>query len=223
MLTDNGFLAIRLEGPMQSWGFDSQFNRRNTGLMPTKSAIAGMCCAALGLNRGTDAEKDFLVKFGAIKLTAIAIPRMLEEYQLQLRRIVDYHTVQNTVRASGSPNPNAVITHRQFINDSAFGALLEGESDILNKIASALQNPVWGIWLGRKNCIPTAPVFAGLFDKETDALKCLTVGKKGTFRIEREVNEFSTGVDSLMDQAVCFDSNKRQFSPRRIRRDWISL
>jgi CRISPR system Cascade subunit CasD len=49
MSYDNRFLALRLEGPLQSWGFDSQYNRRNTGLMPTKSAIAGMCCAALGL------------------------------------------------------------------------------------------------------------------------------------------------------------------------------
>ncbi len=47
MLSDNRFLALRLEGPLQSWGFDSQYSRRSTGLMPTKSALAGMCCADL--------------------------------------------------------------------------------------------------------------------------------------------------------------------------------
>ncbi|MBA1446825.1 MAG: CRISPR-associated protein Cas5 [Gammaproteobacteria bacterium] len=77
MSTKTAFLAIRLEGPLQSWGFDSQYNRRNTGLMPTKSAIAGMCCAALGLPRGSDQEKEFLNSFQAIRMTAIAISRTL--------------------------------------------------------------------------------------------------------------------------------------------------
>ena len=37
MSSENKYLALRLQGPLQSWGFDSQYNRRNTGLMPTKS------------------------------------------------------------------------------------------------------------------------------------------------------------------------------------------
>ena len=75
MSSDKSFLALRLEGPLQSWGFDSQYNRRNTGLMPTKSAIAGMCCAALGFPRGSDEEHTFLASFGKVKMTAIAFPR----------------------------------------------------------------------------------------------------------------------------------------------------
>ena len=76
MSSDESYLALRLEGPLQSWGFDSQYNRRNTGLMPTKSAIAGICCAALGFTRGNDKEKTFLTKFRTVQMTAIAIPRM---------------------------------------------------------------------------------------------------------------------------------------------------
>ena len=52
MSSEDKYLALRLQGPLQSWGFDSQYNRRNTALMPTKSALAGMCCAALGFGRG---------------------------------------------------------------------------------------------------------------------------------------------------------------------------
>ena len=63
MSSENNYLALRLQGPLQSWGFDSQYNRRNTGLMPTKSALAGMCCAALGFGRGSDEEQAFLAKF----------------------------------------------------------------------------------------------------------------------------------------------------------------
>ncbi len=60
MSSDKSFLALRLEGPLQSWGFSSQYNRRGTGLMPTKSAIAGMCCAAKGYERVVQKKKNSL-------------------------------------------------------------------------------------------------------------------------------------------------------------------
>jgi CRISPR system Cascade subunit CasD len=60
---------------MQAWGFNSQFNRRDTALFPTKSALVGLCCAAMGLDRGSEDEKIALQKFTDIKLLCIAIPR----------------------------------------------------------------------------------------------------------------------------------------------------
>ena len=103
MSNDMTSLAMRLEGPMQSWGFDSQFNRRNTGLIPTKSGIAGMICAALGYTRGGDKENSFLLEYNSLKMTAIAIPRVIKryfdnkEYDLEVRRIIDYHTVEGVI------------------------------------------------------------------------------------------------------------------------------
>lgn len=41
-------LLLWLEGPLQSWGHDSQFDRRDTLPFPTLSGICGMLCAALG-------------------------------------------------------------------------------------------------------------------------------------------------------------------------------
>ena len=54
------FLALRLSGVLQSWGYNSEYTYRNTGLFPTKSAVLGLCCAAKGLNRGSDEEREFL-------------------------------------------------------------------------------------------------------------------------------------------------------------------
>ncbi|MFF4353807.1 CRISPR-associated protein Cas5 [Streptomyces sp. NPDC001530] len=45
-------LLIRLAGPLQSWGTASRFAaRRDSHSRPTKSAVTGMCAAALGLPR----------------------------------------------------------------------------------------------------------------------------------------------------------------------------
>ena len=44
-------LLMRLAGPMQSWGTQSQFRERDTGLEPSKSGVIGLLCAALGRPR----------------------------------------------------------------------------------------------------------------------------------------------------------------------------
>ena len=217
MSSDKNFLALRLEGPFQSWGFDSQYNRRNTGLMPTKSAIAGMCCAALGLPRGSEKEQEFLTAFGLVRMTPIAIPRNRDNKELPVRRLQDYHTVQNTKTAEGK-NKDCHITHRQYLTDASFGVLLEGELSLLKQIADALENPIWGIWLGRKACIPSAPIFAGLKDNRDEALR-LIIGEKPieTFIRQEEVENFAEGRDSLPDAPVSFATERRLFSPRRVR------
>lgn len=227
MSSDKSYLALRLEGPLQSWGFDSQYNRRNTGLMPTKSGIAGMCCAALGFSRGSSKEHEFLASFGTMRMTAIAIPRRLKKEipktgiektkELAVRRLQDYHTVQNTRTADGK-NKDCHITHRQYLTDASFGVLLAGSSSILKEIADALANPVWGIWLGRKTCIPSAPVLAGLKDNCDDALRLL-IGDDPleSFTRQAEVENFADGRDSLPDTPVSFATDRRLFSPRRVK------
>lgn len=218
MSADTSFLALRLVGPLQSYGFDSQYNRRNTGLMPTKSAVAGICCAALGYPRGSDREKTFLESFQNVRMTAIAIPRKGAKKDLPVRRLQDYHTVQNTRRASGTINNDCVLTHRQYLCDASFGVLLEGDSAFLRQIAAALENPEWGIWLGRKACIPAAPVLAGLRDNRDEALQLLNLEKPIEAYIRQvEVKNFADGKDSLPDTPVSFATNRRVFAPRRVK------
>jgi len=217
MLSDKAFLALRLEGPLQSWGFDSQYNRRNTGLMPTKSAVAGMCCAALGYARGSGEEQAFLQQFNAVRMTAIAIPRQGSKKELPVRRLQDYHTVKDTRTAEGKPKV-CHITYRHYLTDASFGVLLKGPAPLLKQLAGAFENPVWGIWLGRKTCIPTTPVLAGLMYSREEALRLL-IGEKPmeSFTLQEEVENFTEGRDSLPDTPVSFASERRLFSPRRVK------
>lgn len=216
MSSDNGVLALRLEGPMQSWGCDSQFNRRDTGFIPTKSGVAGMCCAALGHDRGSDAEQRFLESFNRLVMTAFAIPRAPGLNEVSIRRLTDYHTVQNTRTADGK-NKDCHITHRTYLLDASFGVLLEGVRVFLQPLAQALADPVWGIWLGRKTCIPSAPVLVGLYNTQDEALHA-QVGNRplSSFTRQQDVSFFSEGRDSLSDNALSFASSARRFAPRRV-------
>ncbi len=217
MSSEKRVLALRLEAPLQSWGFDSQYNRRNTGLMPTRSAVAGICCAALGLPRGSDREQEFLASFGAVRMTSIAIPRNGVRKELPVRRLQDYHTVQNTRRAIGAINKDCVLTHRQYLTDAAFGVILEGDAILLGETAVALADPRWGIWLGRKTCIPSTPILAGLKDSCEDALALLIGGQPlDSFTRQEEAESFAEGRDSIPDTPVSFATERRLFSPRRV-------
>ncbi len=211
MSSENAYLSLRLEGPLQSWGYESQYNRRTTGLMPTKSGVAGICCAALGFGRGSSEEATFLRAFVKLKMTAIAVPQ-----EKSVQRMTDYHTVQNTRTAEGK-NKDCHITYRQYLNDSRFGIVISGSSAILSTIADALQNPVWGVYLGRKCCIPSAPLYAGVHDTEEAAVHSL-IGTRLLIecRVQRDVERFEDGRDSLPDLLVSFDSAGRMFTPRRI-------
>jgi len=227
MSNETAYLALRLEGPLQSWGFESQYNRRNTGLLPTKSAVLGMCCAALGIPRGSEEEKALLEQCLGLRLLTVAIPRLLKygekSAELSVRRITDYHTVQNTKTASGATK-DTHLTYRQYLCDASFACVLSGNAELINQLAKdekghGLGNPVWGIWLGRKACIPTAPVFAGIFPNEAGALRELLGGQSlEAFTHQHEVERFEDGSDSLPDQPLCFASPDgiRKFAPRRV-------
>lgn len=221
MCADVCCLALRLQAPMLSFGNESQFNRRLTAVLPSKSVIAGMLCAAKGLYRGSDEEKAFLGQITTMPMLAVAVPRRLaangKSWGLSAGRTVDFHTVQGTRKAAGGIK-DCHITYRHYLHDSAFRVFLNGPRSVLEEAARALQNPVWGLWIGRKCCIPSAPVFGGLFADEAEALKQMLDAPLECFTHEREVDSFEKGNDTLPDQAESFLSAGRRFAPRRVMR-----
>jgi CRISPR system Cascade subunit CasD len=224
-MSDNAYLALLLDAPMQSWGFASRFQRRTTGLHPTKSGVIGMICAAIGLAKGSADEQATLPDLAKLKMTSIAIPRIVKATgeRPPVLRLEDYHTVENTRRASGSLNRDAVVTHRQYLLDARFGVILYGSRPLLRQVAVALQNPVWGVWLGRKSCIPAELIYRGMYDTEKAAQREL-LGEEPLeqFSVVAEVNSFAEGTDSISDQPVSFGDNsssgpeKRRHAVRRI-------
>ena len=65
----NTYLLLWLEGPFQSWGNDSRYGRRESLKFPTKSALCGMICAAMGA-RGE--QREFLDILAQAKITVLS-------------------------------------------------------------------------------------------------------------------------------------------------------
>lgn len=224
------YLTLLLDAPLQSWGFASRFQRRTTGLHPTKSGVIGMISAAMGLAKDSQKESEILPQLLRLPMTSIVIPGHKQSTwqdnaeDLPLRRMEDFHTVQHTRRASGTINRDAVITRRQYLLDARFGVILEGNSVLLKQVASALLDPQWGVWFGRKNCIPAAPIYRGLFTTQNEALRLLIDDVPLEYlAVVTEVDRFDEGTDSIPDQPISFGDDKssgpdtRRFAIRRVK------
>lgn len=156
-------LLLYLEGALQSWGLRSRWDVRDTGDEPTKSGIIGLLGCALGYKRG-DARLESLD--GALRL-GVRIDR-------PGTKIVDFQTVQGVMRTAegkfkGKPgDPETIVSPRVYLQDAAFLAVLDGPNELLEECADAVQHPRWPIFLGRKACVPSRPVFEDLTDRYAD-------------------------------------------------------
>lgn len=176
-------LLLRLEGPLQSWGARARWSRRDTGPEPTKSGVLGLLGCAAGLLRPDWRSGD-------------EPDRTLEEWDRALRFGVrvdrpgtvetDYHTVEGRMwqadgklktaaSPSGASYDNALMepprteeTWRDYLHDAAFLVALIGEDELLKELEGQLCSPKWPIYLGRKSCVPSRPVFDRLTDKYAD-------------------------------------------------------
>ncbi|MBW1988645.1 MAG: type I-E CRISPR-associated protein Cas5/CasD [Deltaproteobacteria bacterium] len=139
-------LLMRLAGPMQSWGSQSRFSVRDTGLVPTKSGVIGLLCAALGRDRARPVEDLAALRFG-VRVDSEGI------------MMKDFHTVLDVIKASGAKGKDAVISTRYYLADADFLVGLEGtDLELLRTLDHALGRPVWPLFLGRKSFPPAAPV-----------------------------------------------------------------
>jgi CRISPR system Cascade subunit CasD len=141
-------------------------------------------------------------------------------------RLTDFHTVGggwdkksnagHIVKTAQGKVGNTVITRREYLQQSKFGVLVMGEPSFLKKISAALYDPKWGIWLGRKSCIPATPVCQGIFSDSQAAIGHLeNISGTSVLRIMEEADSFEEGSDTLNDVPIHF--GKRRYAPRRVR------
>jgi CRISPR system Cascade subunit CasD len=106
--------------------------------------------------------------------------------------------------------------------DARFGIILAGDRIVLERAAAALQDPIWGVWLGRKSCIPAEPISPRIFNTRLEAERAL-IGDASIDQFTRleEVATFDAGTDTYNDQPVSFGTSDssadgRNYAVRRV-------
>ena len=177
-------LLLWLEGPLQSWGVNAKFYRRTTLDFPSRSAVLGLLCAALGAG---GEQKELLALFKPLRQTVVAYTRSDKEGKaapaLQLR---DFHMVGSgyddkdpwqtlhipkTSEQKAAVGGGAKLTYRYYLQDAAFAVALAMPANLQTSLAEALVTPHWDISLGRKCCVPTEFVYQGMYPSTDAALQ----------------------------------------------------
>jgi CRISPR system Cascade subunit CasD len=234
MSNKNLWLALWLDSPLQSWGFESVFERRHTAIFPTKSGVLGLVLAAMGLRKGSDREHETLEAFAEPGMICVLIPRRHGRHKnqsLPVRRLTDYHTVLDFRRADTSKahQNDTVQSWRDYLMDARFGVLLPGKRDEVEEAARRLMDPIWGVWLGRKSCPPASPLLVhapelesgpGLFGTHQAAWRALILHVNRLDEVEGaelpaletfarlEDADFSSGTDTWNDTPLKFGTGK---------------
>lgn len=233
------FLLLWLEAPLQSWGADSKFGRRDSLNFPTKSGVTGLLLCALG---ASGEQKELLSRLAPLKQTVVSYARTRktkEDVTMKVDReplLRDFHMVgsgyddanpwETLLIPKTSEGKKAVgggtkLTYRYYLQDARFAVVLEVPADLAESFADALRNPVYDLYLGRKNCVPTDFIYRGTYECEDAALQKaaeLAQGKGSLIEDFRVVDgEDSDNGDAmtLNDVPVQFGEIKR-YRDRRV-------
>lgn len=182
-------LLLWLEGPLQSWGLRARWEERDTAFEPTKSGVVGLLGCALGLRR----DSDRLRLIAEAVTMGVRVDRpgtLLVDYHTTGGGFPGGKSLTSGTRYADEPyvggvlstekpnkdgryqvkitetskTPETDVSKRVYLMDAAFLVAVRGDDATIAELAHALQHPVWPVFLGRKACVPTAPVFAGVGD-----------------------------------------------------------
>lgn len=226
------YLLLWLEGPLQAWGHDSRFGRRDTLDFPTKSGVLGLLCCALGAG---GEQREWLAQMADLDLQLMAYTPANEQGKAmpRLPLLRDFHMVgsgyddsnpwQSLLIPKTSEGKKAVgggtkMTYRYYLQDMAFAVALQVPADQAETLAAALQNPVWDIYLGRKACVPTELVYQGTFTTADNALTAAANLAQQKDRVASFVvhqGEHEGEVITLNDVPLQFGQHKR-YRDRRV-------
>ena len=203
-------LLLWLEAPLQSWGADSRFGRRATLPFPTRSGVLGLLCCALG--RGGE-QQEWLARMRDYPQTVVAyapehreVAPLLRDYQVVGNGYTPDEPWQDLMipKKSDGKRPvgsGAKITHRFYIQNMAFACALglpDGEEETIRAGLS---------------CVPSEPVFRGIFSTEDEALE--QAARLAAEKIRRERFRVFDGARedgetmTLNDVPLCFGIHKR--------------
>lgn len=206
-------LVLRLAGPMQAWGSSSRFTRRSTEAFPTKSGIVGLLAAAQGRRR-TDPIED------------LANLRMAARVDQPGELLRDFHTAHR----EGTSMP---LSDRFYRADAVFVAFVEGSGELIEGLAEAIRRPVFPLYLGRRSCPPTMPLFLQVHEGKPweiitqlpwQAARFWQQQKKWEEHVSLRVvadkgilpDDESSSSHSLQDVPVSFDSTRRLYGLRSV-------
>ena len=166
------WMHLRLCAPLAAFGGEAIDARGVIRDFPAQSMLTGLLANALGWTRAMRREHQTLqgrIVFGALWEQEMASEGRMTDYQT-----ASIHKDDQAWTTRGAPAGRAggATTYagshqrwRDYLADLRLSVVLRLDPDdappILDEIAAALMRPARPLFVGRKACLPSAPIFEG--------------------------------------------------------------
>jgi CRISPR system Cascade subunit CasD len=160
------YLVFRLYGPMASWGEIAVGEVRPSSSYPSRSAILGLICAALGIKRNEEEQLSAISEGYDVAIKVISHGSLLNDYHTiqapASARATSYATRKEELSVS-KDNLETMLTSREYRCDALSLVALRprmGAPLPLFDLMNALERPCFVLYLGRKSCPQSLPFSA---------------------------------------------------------------
>lgn len=210
-------LTLKLVGPLQSYGTASSFDRRDTRLYPSKSAVIGLLGAAMGYRRDDEQALRSLTKLKmAVRIDQLGVVRS------------DFQTVRY------AENKGSKLTYREYIQDAVFVVALTGADATVDRLEYAVHHPVFAPALGRRAAVPAGPIITTITNLDPiSVLQSMTWQASSWYQMreQKRVAEIYADAELLRgnaswtveDNYKSFSQRNRQYAVRQIAKTTTEL
>jgi CRISPR system Cascade subunit CasD len=170
-------LLMRLDAPLMSFGGPVVDNYGYTEQCPGLSMITGLLGNALGYYHGEFDRLDRLQRRLRMAVRCDKAGETLVDYQtvaLGQDFLLDdcaWTTRGQTEKRGGLFSEGTHIRYRHYLADAVYTVAIRVTSDheppSLNELAAALNAPARPLFIGRKCCLPSSPIFLSFAEAPT--------------------------------------------------------
>lgn len=230
-------LLLRLEAPLMSFGDVAIDSRGPTRTFPTRSMLTGLCANALG-HEHHEADRTNALQ---------AQLRFATRRDRAGETLRDFHTVDlgqvdargvawmadagwttrgaREQRKGGSAGDGTHIRERFYLADAIYTVALTlaaGDTASLDTLEAALREPARPLFLGRKPCLPSSPLFLARTRATTllAALAAAPLTRRATPKDGRVLAEWPDDELESVDAASAAPASRRLALTDE--RDWVN-
>lgn len=228
-------LILNLEAPLMAFGGETIDNYGVIRPFPAASMLTGLLANALGWRR-VEQEKhqalqDRLVFAARIDREPAGGVRLTDFQTAQLGAEDKGWTTRGRPegRAGGANTYKAPhLRYRDYYADMQVTVALRlkpaEEDPMLEKLAAALQEPERPLFLGRKPCLPSRPLYGGMVDGDTAlaALLKAPVTRPQDAPVDNQLGEYLRAQWPAGEGVADIEPNRAEPAMLTDQRNWIS-
>ncbi|MCL5974962.1 MAG: type I-E CRISPR-associated protein Cas5/CasD [Gammaproteobacteria bacterium] len=172
------YLIFQLQAPLSAWGETAVGEYRPSANYPSESALIGLFAAALGIDRSDENQHQKLRNELSLAIGVQSAGRLLRDYQTaQVPGRVSLKNRPHRTRSDELNIPkdelNTILSTRDYRQDAACLVAVQTKPDSslsLIDLAQSIQQPKFVLYLGRKSCPPSLPLWPQVIAAENALL-----------------------------------------------------